>query len=408
MTVALDVIDQQLLDGRFGEAAAFAMGLLHEQAVASGAQRFLTLQGAHVASAYDNTPVNLDFARELVRLQARVRVPTTLTSCAFDTQRPLADAPERQRELLQLHRAMGCQPALTCAPYLGHAALAPKAVLAWCESSAIVYANSVAGARCQRFPEFLDLCAALTGRVPELGLLRPHARHAQLRVDVSAIPRNWFEDRWAFEALGLWLGQECGQRIPALEGLPASSSKRDLCALGAAAAASGALDMFHAIGLTPEAPDRIAAYGAQEPKASWTLTPAALETAARALNRHRGAALSALCLGAPHGWAEDATQLLAQLKGRSVAPGLRCYFATNQAVLTALQSDGTAAQLRAAGVQLVTGRCTYYAPTLPGCDGHVATTSAKWAWYARQQLDCDISFLRLPEAVEAACEGRLP
>ena len=302
---------------------------------------------------------------------------------------------------------MGCQPSLTCAPYLGHAEVSPGQKLAWCESSAIVYANSVVGARCQRFPEFLDLCAALTGRVPDIGLYRSRHRRARVLVVLDDMPQAWLQDPWFFEALGVLLGQACGAIIPAIEGLPSHTRERDLCALGAAAAASGALDLFHAIGLTPEAPDRDTAFQGQAPEEEWVVRATDIEQAAADLDSHGASPLTALCLGAPHAWAEDGRRLLRVLAGRRIHENIRCYFTTNPAVLAELEASGELAELKAAGVRPVTGRCTYYAPTLPGCDGHVATTSAKWAWYAQRHLDCGVSFLPLQQAVDAACRGSL-
>lgn len=396
--------DRALLAGEHGPAAAFGMQRLLTLAEHVGAQGFVSVHSAHVASGYDNTPVNWDFARKLADWSAQVRIPTTLTACALNTaQQPVGIS--RQHELNALYQSMGCKLALSCAPYLGYLEPGPGEVLAWSESSAVVYANSVIGARCNRYPEFLDMCAALTGRVPDFGMTTSAGRRASVLVDLRNIGDDfWQQSSWP-GLLGIWLGLQCGGQVPALLGLPEDTDRAALRELGAAAASSGAIDMFHAVGFTPEAPTLEQAF--QQQPADSVLTPRSdkLQSVTRHLSRQRGRLLSALCIGAPHASAEELRKVLALLNGRTIHPSINCYLTTNQAVIGELKAGGEFDLLQQAGCHFVTGRCSYYAPVLTGCSEHVLTNSAKWAWYAQRQLDCDVSFGELSWCVDCACEG---
>src|SRR6185295_18028773 len=145
----------------------------------------------------------------------------------------------------------GCESSFTCAPY--QTRFRPKfgAQIAWAESNAIVFANSVIGARTNRYGDFIDLCCAITGRLPNYGLHLENNRRATVVVEISALPQGWDDCGYASVAVGLVIGRLCGERIPAIVGLPTNTSEDDLKALGAAAASSGAVAMFHAVGLTP-------------------------------------------------------------------------------------------------------------------------------------------------------------
>jgi predicted aconitase len=184
----LSAEEREMLSGARGDGVSFAMQLLLAVAEAWRAPCLIEIASAHVAGAFDNGRANHDFAERLARGAARVRVPTTLTACSADLRDGKGDT--GARALVELYRGMGCDAALTCAPY--DTGLEPQCGedVAWCESSAVIYANSVLGARTNRYVEFLDLCAAVTGRVPEAGLHVPGNRNPAVLVRLSAIPEQ--------------------------------------------------------------------------------------------------------------------------------------------------------------------------------------------------------------------------
>jgi predicted aconitase len=399
--------DRQMLSGAHGEGVQLGMRMLTRIAHAFDADRLIDIKWAHVASAYDHSQANLDFALRLAESKTRVAVPTTLTACSLNLQDSKpggADVAVAMR-LIELYKAMGCNAVMTCAPYHTRAEPGLGEHIAWCESSAVVYANSVLGARTNRYVEFLDMCAAVTGRAPEFGLHVTEKRRATLLFRLQGIPDEWLHQEWMFHALGMHLGKRSDDSVAAIEGLPPETGSDLLRALGAAAAASGSISMFHAIGITPEATTRQDAFQNVDPEAEIMVTQEDIRAAANSLSRNSGEPLTAVCLGAPHFSRSEFDALIDLLAGRRVADSVQLHVATSGAVLADLQRAGHAETLQEAGVNIVTGRCTYYRPVIKGCDGHVMTNSAKWAYYAPSGLGASVTFASLAACIESACAG---
>ncbi|MDP3524918.1 MAG: aconitase X, partial [Hoeflea sp.] len=170
-----------MLQGQHGPAAADALGLVVRFAEAVGATRLLPCASAHVDGCLYHGQASLDFVERFEVLGGRVKVPTTLNVGSVDLIHPelfigdpaLGAAGKR---LMEAHVELGCTPSFTCAPY--QTLLRPRfgEQLAWAESNAIVFANSVIGARTNRYGDFIDLACALAGRVPDYGLHRSENR----------------------------------------------------------------------------------------------------------------------------------------------------------------------------------------------------------------------------------------
>ncbi len=185
MTLTLDPIDKAMLSGEAGAATAFAFEILHGFAEAVGAKSFLDITGAHIDGCLYHGQVSLDFVERLIALGCQVKVPTTLNVGSMDLihpeimRQPDSDKPPLVR-LMRAHEELGCMPSFTCAPY--QTLFRPRfgQQIAWGESNAIVFANSVIGARTNRYGDFIDLCAAVTGRVPAYGLHLDENRRGQI------------------------------------------------------------------------------------------------------------------------------------------------------------------------------------------------------------------------------------
>lgn len=404
--------DRDIMAGLQGRAAADALGLVLRFAEAVGAERLLSCASAHVDGCLYHGQASLDFVERFVALEGRVKVPTTLNVGSVDLIHPelfigdpaLGAAGKR---LMEAHVELGCTPSFTCAPY--QTLLRPKFSdqLAWAESNAIVFANSVIGARTNRYGDFIDLACALTGRVPDYGLHRSENRLARVIVELSG-----FEDASADQAggiavaAGLIVGKECGDTIAAIAGLPAATSEDDLKALGAAAASSGSVAMFHAVGLTPEAPDLATATGAQKVPVVARLGPADIAgILARLCTIADGAALTAVALGTPHFSLSEFDRLMPML---DLAPfAVPVYVNTGRHEWGQLLRDGRAARLETAGVTVVVDTCTYVTSIIRDLSGAVMTNSGKWAYYAPGNLGVDVAFGTLADTLMSARAGRV-
>lgn len=412
MSLALADVDRSLLDGARGEAAAFAMRLLVRYGEALGAPRFIDIVQAHVDGCLYHGAASLDFVEHVARLGGRVAVPTTLNVGTMDLIHPeLYRGPEALgaagRRLMELHEAIGCTPTFTCGPY--QTIFRPRFgdEIAWGESNAIVFANSVIGARSDRYGDFVDLAAALTGRVPYVGLHVPENRRGEIVFVVPDAASAWPGDALAV-AVGAIVGERCGSAVPVIEGLPATLTEDDLKALGAVAASTGAVALFHAVGITPEAPELAAALGGGSPAETVVLTEVDLRAALSRLSTAReGMALGAVALGTPHFSLAEFARLMPLLSGFVPAAGVALYVNTARDTYAALAERGWLGQIEAAGFTVVVDTCTYVSAVMRDFSGAVMTNSGKWAHYAPGNLGVDVAFGSLDDCLASAVAGRV-
>jgi predicted aconitase len=407
MEVELEDRDRALLEGEDGEGVALAMRLVVKMAEVARAPRLRDVTRAHVDSCLYHGQAGLDFAERLLAGGAAVSVPATLNVSALDLLHPeLVDLDDDTRtlakRLMDAYVALGCRPSWTCAPYQLPDRPAFGEHIAWAESNAIVFANSVLGARTNRYGDFIDICAALTGRVPDSGLHTDEGRRATLAGRLEGLSDELLGSEVLYPVLGHLLGRLAGSEVAAIEGLPADTSEDRLKALGAAAASSGAVALFHAIGVTPEAPTResVIAEGAREA----VVTPADLRAARDRLSPVReGAEIGAVSVGTPHA-SEAELRRLAGLV-RDERPRVPFYVNTGRGQLAAVGS--VASDLADTGVTVVTDTCTYITPVIRGARGPVMTDSGKWAWYAPSNLGVEVALGSLEECVRSAAAARV-
>src|SRR5579862_10025865 len=193
MSLDLSPLDRELLRGAHGGGAAFAMRLLVRFAEAVDARAFIDIESAHVDGCLYHGRASLDFAERMVDLGGKVRVPTTLNVGSVDLIHPelfrgTKEHAENGVKLMRAHLELGCAPTFTCAPY--QSVFRPRfgAQIAWGESNAIAFANSVIGARTNRYGDFIDLCCALAGRAPAWGLHLDANRRGRVLFRLSGFP----------------------------------------------------------------------------------------------------------------------------------------------------------------------------------------------------------------------------
>jgi predicted aconitase len=407
--VELTESDRSYLRGERGEAAALAMRIVVEMAGVSAADRLIDVASAHVDGCLYHGIAGLEFAERLVAGGARVAVPTTLNVGALDLLHPdryrgdpaLAANARRQ---MDAYVAMGCRPTWTCAPYQLPGRPAFGQHVAWAESNAIVFCNSVLGARTDRYGDFIDICAALTGRVPFAGLHRDEARRAGLAVRLEGISGRLLASDALYPVLGHLLGREAGTEVAAVVGLPADTSEDRMKALGAAAASSGSVAMVHLVGITPEAPTLEAATGGEEVR-ELRVTTARLRASRDELSNDAPERLGAVSVGTPHASLAELERLAGLLGTDRVAVPL--YVNAGREVLAEAEGRGLVPRLESLGVRVVSDTCTYIAPVMDEVNGSVMTDSAKWAWYAPANLGVDVVIGGVDECVRSAVAGRV-
>lgn len=410
MPLELNAGDQSMLHGEQGSAAAAAMKILVAFAKAVDARKLLDIAGAHIDGCLYHGQASLDFVERLIEGGGRVRVPTTLNVGSFDLIHPglvkMTAAEEvPARRLMKAHLELGCQATFTCAPYQTRFRPGFGEQIAWGESNAIVFANSVIGARTNRYGDFIDLCCAITGRAPAWGLHLIENRRGQVLFELT----GGLEPTDAlFVGVGLIVGQRSGDRIPVISGLPAPRDEDQLKALGAAAATTGAVALFHAVGITPEAKTRDEALHGLVPEQKIRISCADIDHAlARLSSVPDGVLLAAVSLGTPHFSYEEWMRLLPLL--REVAPGrgVPIYVNTGRATLARLQDEGALAGMGAFGLVPVADTCTYVTTIIERLDGVVMTNSGKWAHYAPGNIGVSVAFGDMEDCVRSAAAGRV-
>ena len=403
--------EEAMADGTEGPAVATAMRLVLALARMSGAGRLQEVTGAHIDACLFHGQAGLDVAERLVADGGRVRVPTTLNVSSLDLLHPEryrgdAGTAQSAHRLMQAYVALGAQPTWTCAPYQLAVRPGRGEHVAWAESNAIVFANSVLGARTGRYGDFIDIAAAITGRVPLAGLHLDAPRRGRVVFDVSELPPRLLQEDSTWALVGLVVGARTGSLVPAVTGAP-HLAEDALKALGAAAASTGAVAMLHVVGSTPEADSLEQALQGGRPDRVEHVAAADLLAARRSLTTRTDGPLVGVNLGTPHFSVAEFAQLREHLDGRRVHPEVDLHVSTGRGVLAQVRQHGWLEELERAGVRMVTDTCTYVTPVLRPRDGLVLTSSAKWAYYAPGNIGVDVAFATLRECVDSAVAGRV-
>jgi len=401
-----------MLDGAHGPAAQFAMSIVVRMAAVFGADELMDISQAHVDSTIYLGDATLEFAERLASLGARVSVPTSLNVSGVDEcgWKDWAVSPEwaakAARQMLAYER-MGAVPTWTCAPYQTHMRPAFGQQIAWGESNAIAFANSVIGARTERYPDLLDICCAITGRVPAVGLHLTKGRAGQMLIRLVGVPAALQRDDQFFAVLGHLVGKLADDRIPVIDGIVVSPAEDQLKAFAAASASSGRVALFHMIGVTPEAPTSDAAFQGGAPEQTHEVTVDDLRAARRELTTADGRELDMVILGSPH-FSVAEFQLLAPLvAGRRAHPRVKFLITSGRFMKEQAEKAGALAPIAAFGAQITLDTCILASPMLPPEIRTLMTNSAKYAYYAPSLLNTRVTFGSLADCVRSAVEGRV-
>ena len=302
--------------------------------------------------------------------------------------------------------ALGGAPTWTCAPYQLPERPGLGEQIAWAESNAIVFANSVIGARTNRYGDFIDISCAITGRAPAAGLHMTTNRAGTLVFSLEGIPDALLAEDVFFPVLGHLVGLQSGNSVPVIEGLLPTTTEDQLKALGAASASSGSVALFHAVGVTPEASTLEAAtHGGSVVRHAVTMIE--IGEARDQLTSSTGNSLSAVSIGTPHMSIDGFASLIELLDGHEVHGDLSFYVNTGRVTLSEVTERGWLDHLEGAGITVVTDTCTYVTPILDDQVGTVMTDSGKWAWYAPANLGVEVVFGSMKECVRSAVAGRV-
>ena len=410
--------DREMLDGLHSEASRFAMTVIVRMAEAVGANELVSVEQAHIDACALMSPSSLNLVNHLASRGGHVTIPTTLSMISLDLENwetlgVPADFAHVSTQIAEAYLQLGCIPTWTCAPYQGY--LTPRfgQQIAWGESNAVVYANSVLGARTNRYADYLDICAAITGRVPYIGLHRQENRRATFHIRVEKTRIADWSTPAAWAAFGSLVGGLVGEQVPVIDGLPSMRPSNDMLkAFGAAAASSGSVGLFHIVGITPEAPDLPTAcqnrapiesfnVGRKQLQASWD------ELSSRSDNNDIGAVILG-CLHFSYAEFEALAQIICDLPSTRVHENVQfLVFASSESIELARRGE-LLDPLRQFGITLIRDTCPFHSPVVAQGTQTVMTNSGKCAYYSPGELDVDVIFGSLRDCVEASTTGSTP
>jgi len=418
MSVKLHEKDEQMLQGQKGPASQMAMRIMVRMAEVVDAQEMMDVSQAHIDGCGLLSETGLEFAETLTAKGAKVSIPTTLNMGPLDLQnwRQFGINEDFAAKAIRQAKAytdMGCIPTWTCAPYQSY--LTPRfgQQIAWGESNAICYANSVIGARTNRYGDFIDICAAITGRVPKCGLHLKQNRKGQILLRLVDIKPAVMQSNAFFATLGYLVGSLVEDKIPVIEGLPIEASSDQLKALCAAAASSGAVALFHAIGMTPEANTLEEAFQGKEPERVVDIHLSDLQKARSDLSTaQEGANLDLVVLGCPH-FSFDEFRELARLigaqteRGQTIHPDVRFVVISSQTSYSLLQRSDFLDVLTDFGIEITLDTCIFHTPMASPSTKVIMTNSGKCAYYAPGELGAQVAFGSMAECVDSAVKGHV-
>jgi predicted aconitase len=401
--------EQGQLQGHEGPAMQLAMELVVQAARILRAERLIPVTYAHIDACFYAGQAHIDFARFMLDNRVQFSIPAWTNNSVVSGTHPevYAGNPDTEmiegaRQLMQLYTALGCKPTWTCAPYQipGGPKFGEHVVVG--ESNAVTYYNSAIGARTNKYGDYLDVACAVIGKAPYAGLHTDEGRQAELCMDVSQLPEKWRSENIFHHLLGFHVGRIAGRRVPVITGLLQTTNADDLKAVSTAVASSGGVELWHGVGVTPEA-ERLEAVFTKG--AVHSISRDDLFAAQTQLSPSRDGILDRVALGTPHFSASEFRAVVEALDGRKAKIPL--IITTSRFVMDYIISKAWDVDLQRAGVSIIGDICSYYAPGINGIKGRVMTNSAKWAYYAPGMLPVEVCFGSLRECVESAVRGEV-
>jgi len=390
--------EEKMLKGEDGYAARKSMEILTALGDIYGADQLIKVGSVQVAGvSYHNLgDAGLEFLNELA-VDGRVKVLTTLNPAGMDLENweQLGISPEfaqKQNLVIDAFQRMGILISCTCTPYLiGNLPLYGEHV-AWSESSAVTFANSVLGARTNREGGPSALAAAFVGKTPNYGLHLDENRAADIHIQINAdLPKL---SDWG--ALGYVIGRKAENKIPYITGIKTADLDK-LKSFCASVVTYGAKPLFYIKGVTPGAEQQI------QPEQSCIIEQADLKGAYDAIN-DQVSDIDFVCVGCPHCSIKEIQEIAELIRDKKVKDGTELWVATSRTAKQLADKRGYTATIEEAGGKFACDTCMAVAP-LKGRFKALATTSAKGCFYSRQNL-MKTKMGSMKECVEAAVTGK--
>lgn len=402
----LSDIDKRVIYGEGGLANQFSMQILIRLGEIYGAKRMVPIKSAHVGCVYPQFGAAIEIMKKVDDLEGEFCVPTTanpvLNPINFNKWNELNE-PLKLQKLAKKQIAyvlkMGAIPVWTCTPYFEGNLPHYGEMISWEESSAVIFANSVLGARTNRTTIGVDIASSIVGRVPEYGLLLDRNRKANILIKLNFEPKSLFE----YGTLGYIIGKLCGGKVPVIENLPESTNVNHLKVLGSSMATKGGISIFHAVGITPEARTKEEAFQNTKPEYEYVITRKNIKDSIIELNTAKNKKVDAIAIGCPHAGIEEIKELAILLSGKKINKDLHfCIFSSERTIELAKKMKFVNI-IKGAGAKIFPGSCLVFQSTKLWGWKSVATNSAKYALtLPSKPNELEVYYTNLKECVDLA------
>lgn len=393
---------KNLLDGKYGPGAQLAMKVQVAIGESFGAEKMVPITRAHIALS--NQEADRWLAEKMADLGAKCRIAPTVNPgfChSYFKEKGLVSEEDYQL-MVRTHEAykkIGAVLTYNCTPYIDTNVPNFGEIIAFSESSATPYANSVWGARTNREGANSALFAAITGYVPEYGLLLDENRKGTILVDVQADMVN----DYCYHMLGM-CGKKIGHGIPVFTGLPKHIGAEALRNLGAELNTSGAYDMYHIVGVTPEAPDLATAFGGKEPERKVTITNEDFEDVLKDISLEGNRDIDFVMFGCPHFTLKETQHIAEKVQGKKLKKEM--WILTSSHVKEIAKRMGIDEIIEEAGGHIVPDTCPDQ-PCWKFLKGKVGVTESPKCAYYPQRRGIHFVIRDLDTCIEAAINGEV-
>ncbi len=412
---------KQILDGEKGKILQQAMIDLVNYGTAMGAEEFVPITSAHI-SFWGISKVARCFpprCRELTEediadfkesiSSVRVKPITTINPGLVDLEkwREMGSTEATYNaamETVEVARKCGILSTFSCIPYLVGNSPTMGEHCSWCETSAIIYCNSILGARTNRESHETSLYSALLGITPKFGMHFDENRKGTHLIDVQCEIENLSD--WG--ALGYFTGHKVGVGIPVFANLKRPIVE-ELMQLGAAINVPGSTAMYHIPGVTPEAPTIEAAFGTNTPKQTYVFDEAAKREVYEYLNYEPEGKVDLVFLGCPHATLYQIRDICRMIEGKRVAKGTRLWIMTSHSIRASADRLGYGQIIKDSGSELYVDGCLLmpfiYTPAKRPKMDRIATDSVKQAFSVRRSYGSKMFFGNTERCIEIAIKG---
>jgi len=348
----LDASQEKMFNGEAGEAKQLAMQILAEVGDAVDADSLVAIKSAHVLAHYSSLhEAGIEMLERFAKAGGKFAVPTTVDPASIDLDNWKSfgiepDYAEKQFRLCRAYAKMGGIPCWTCVQY--QVCNFPKdgEIVAWAESSSVVFANSLLGCRTNKITSGLDIACSITGLTPRFGMLLDENRVARISFRVGEGQLSDLD----YRSIGFFVGRTAGSRVPAIEGLPPVATSDELKHLGAAAAAAGPVTMIHYVGVSPGSPS-VSEAAQGEAVEIVDIGRADLNRVEDELNQTEERP-DLVALGVPHLSVSELGDLAKMLKGRRLLQGVKMYVYTSSQAFDLAIRTGIRREIEASGARL--------------------------------------------------------